>query len=151
MARAPGRTALDGPHGSGRCRRGGIEMLRIADMKYRTSLVLITGAAVFGIAVVAAASFHTLNQVRIGSDVYEQIMGNKDLIVDLCPANLSLNEFAKYYLSIEDHQGDQAALQTALAQLKAAEQDFEKAHDSYKSRVHSAKLREALDGPLYTV
>ena len=128
-------------------------MLRIADLKYRTKLMLIAGSAVLGIIAVAGLSFMTLSQVKIGSELYQRMSVARNLSSDMAPAPLSLNEFAKYFLTVEDSKGDPAAVQRAAAQIKESEQDFEKAHDSYKHDpfVTDPKTLEMLDGPLYTV
>src|SRR5208282_6258021 len=125
-------------------------MLRIADLKYRTKLMLIAGSAVLGIIAVAALSFVTLNQVRIGSDLYERVLVNKDFASDLTPATLSVNRNIRpYLLSIEDNPNP-AMTQATLEKVKEAQQEFEKSHDRYKTAVHSPKLKELLDGKLYT-
>ena len=125
-------------------------MLRIADLKYKTKLMLISGTAILGIVAVAALAYLTVSHVRIGSDLYGRIAESQALSSDMAPALLSLNEFSRFYLAIEDSSGDPAAAQRVLAEIKAAEQDFEKARDDHKSKSESAKLKEALDGPVYT-
>ena len=126
-------------------------MLRIADLKYKTKLMLVAGTAILGIVAVAALSYLTISHVRIGSDAYDLIAETQALSSDMAPAPLSLNEFAKFYLAIEDNKADSAEVQRVLQEIKAAEQDFEKARDDRKSKAVFAKVREALDGPLNTV
>jgi methyl-accepting chemotaxis protein len=128
-----------------------MEMLRIADMKYRTKLLLIAGAAVFGIIAVAAASFYTLNQVKIGSEAYDLIVLNKSIGADLSPASLNLIEFRGFFTAIDDNQTNPDKVQQILSDIKQQERIFEDAHESYRSKVHSPKLKEMLDGPLYTL
>jgi methyl-accepting chemotaxis protein len=126
-------------------------MLRIADMKYRTKLLLIAGSAVLGIISVAMASFYTLSQVKIGSEAYDLIVLNKSIGSDLSRASLSLEDFRGFYLSIQDNESNPAKVQELLSGIKEQERKFEDAHETYRSKVHSPKLKEMLDGPLYTL
>jgi methyl-accepting chemotaxis protein len=126
-------------------------MLRIADMKYRTKLLLIAGSAVLGIISVAMASFYTLSQVKIGSEAYDLIVLNKAIGSDLSRASLSLEDFRGFYLSIQDNESNPAKVQELLSGIKEQERKFEDAHETYRSKVHSPKLKEMLDGPLYTL
>ncbi|MGC2209934.1 MAG: methyl-accepting chemotaxis protein [Candidatus Korobacteraceae bacterium] len=127
-------------------------MLRIADLKYKTKLMLVAGTAILGIVTVAGLSFLTVSQVKIGSDAYQRVLVNQAIASDLAPATLSLNEFTKFYLAVEDSKGDPAAAQRLAAQFKEAEQNFQQSRDGYKHNpfVSDPKTLEMLDGPLYT-
>ena len=126
-------------------------MLRIADLKYRTKLSLIGGAAIFGIIAVATLSFVTLSQVRIGSDLYKRGMLTQDLSSDMAPAPLSLERSLRVYLLTIDETRDAATTQKLLVKVKEAQQEFEKSRDSYKSTIQSPKVQAMLDGKLYTI
>jgi methyl-accepting chemotaxis protein len=126
-------------------------MPRIADMKYRTKLMLIAGTAALGIIAVAAVSFVTLGQVKIGSDLYQREIVARDMVSDMAPAPLSLVQSIRWYLlSIEDNR-DPALTQAMLAKVQQAEQDFQQSRDHFKSVAKNPKTGEILDGKLYTI
>jgi methyl-accepting chemotaxis protein len=125
-------------------------MLRIADLKYKTKLSLIAGAAILGIITVAALSFAALNKVKIGGDLYKLQALDQSLSSDLSPAALSLMETRKNLLMIEDGR-DPTEISRLLGQVKQAEVDFEDKHAYYAAQVKSPKLLQLLNGKVYTL
>jgi methyl-accepting chemotaxis protein len=59
--------------------------------------------------------------------------------------------FRGFFTSIQDNENNPAKIQELLSQIKEQERKFEDAHESYRSKVHSPKLKEMLDGPIYTL
>lgn len=123
-------------------------MLRIADLKYKTKLSLIAGAAIVGITLVAALSFVTISRVRIGSEAYNLMAVDRELESDLTPAELTLGEVRKDLLLIEDRR-DPATIQSETEKAKQAHKGFESQHDYYLARVKNPKLRQMLNGRSY--
>jgi methyl-accepting chemotaxis protein len=96
-------------------------MKRFKDWNFRTKLVAGVSMVAVCVAGVGALSVMSLNQTSIGSDAYDRIVQNKDLLADVLPPPAYLIEHQLTAYQLADSPADPAA---GLATLERLEKEF---------------------------
>ena len=124
-------------------------MLKLRDMNFKVKLGLMFGAALVGMVVFTSLAFLTLHRVEIGSEIYQTIASDNDLVADFVPPPQSLAEVRRTLLQIEN-TNDLAVARSLVLTAREQEKAFKERHEYFESRIHDPRLRGLLDGEAYT-
>ncbi len=117
------------------------------NLKVKSKLFLMVGVFVLGLIALGFISITTINTVKVGSYIDEEIETDKDLIADLIPPNLALN---RSYLALFRIQAEQnpAELQKLIEFSKTVRNDNEKAYKDWGERLPEGKIKRLVTGKL---
>ena len=118
-------------------------MSKFNNLKVKTKLFLLVGVAVFGLAAFVLFTYTTVNEVKIGSPAYNQIISDKDLWGDMVnPAMILTNEVVTTYKMLSEN--DPAKLQALVETAKTERPTMEKAWDERMKKLDDEKLKSSL-------
>jgi len=118
------------------------------NLSFKMKLLLLVSSAVLGLLVFGAVSFMTLNQVEVGSQIYQQIVMTKDVNADYVPPSQSLAVAVVHAVKMEEAP-DQAGTQHFLELLRQDKKDFDESHAKWMKQLPEGKLKELVGGTAY--
>lgn len=115
----------------------------LRDLKLTTRLALLVGVFTLAFGAFAYVSFSTLERVRVGGPVYEQISSGKELIADILPPPAYIIE--AYLLSLQlSTEKDRGAIGAATLRSKALKDEYEERHGHWQRALPEGPLRQAM-------
>jgi methyl-accepting chemotaxis protein len=122
---------------------------KVKNWSFKTKLVLLVSSAVLGLLAFAIVSFTTLNEVEVGSAVYQRIVMIKDVNADYLPPSQSLSVAVVHAVKMEEAP-DQATTQHLLDLLREDKKNFEEGHANWMRQLPDGKLKELVGGTAYS-
>ena len=116
-----------------------------ANINIGKKLLLLSAVFIVGYVVFAVVSFSTLNNLRIGGKLYNQIVMSKDLIADVLPPPEYIIESYMNVLQMVD-ETDLAQINYFSVELKRLQADYEEQHQQWINEPHlePGVLRDAM-------
>ena len=116
-------------------------MLNLKNAKLKTKMSLLIGSAMVGLLVFGAMAHSTINQVRVGSPLANELRTHIELGGDLTPATLdiSLGRLVVYRMLVET---DPKKLQAEAGELHTFSQAYANAHARWVKDLPEGKLKE---------
>jgi methyl-accepting chemotaxis protein len=122
-------------------------MLNLNNVKVAVKLNVLVGVAVAGLALIGVLSQQTMNRVKVGGAIYQQVRLYSDLGDDLHPAALDLDHIRLAVRRLS--AATPAELPGALANYEQRKQNYEEAIATWGTRLPDGKLKEMLTVQCY--
>jgi methyl-accepting chemotaxis protein len=122
-------------------------MFSFKHMKIKTKLFVLMGTSVVGLLMFAFVAFATLHEVQINSELYNQITDRQQVVADFVVPSQSLLESRMWWLLMADNP---KKAPKCIEEMRANRAELEKKHAAYVSKLPEGKLKQALQGPVYT-
>ncbi|HXY78118.1 MAG TPA: methyl-accepting chemotaxis protein [Candidatus Acidoferrales bacterium] len=116
-------------------------MLNIKNLRFKTKLSSLIGTAVAGLLILGMTSYFTLERVRVGGPVYNEMHLYFDLDADLCPPNLSPQPMRSAVRKIA-LETDAAKLHQDIAEFQETKKNFEAARDRWRKELPEGEIKE---------
>ncbi|HZR58752.1 MAG TPA: methyl-accepting chemotaxis protein [Terriglobales bacterium] len=113
------------------------------NLKFRTKLFLLTGIAVLGLLILGIMSYTTLERVKIGGPIYNEMRTVFDLDADLTPPILNIMQFrllARQMIL----ETDRDKVQQSVAKFQQLKQDYKDANDKYVKLLPDGQIKDLL-------
>jgi methyl-accepting chemotaxis protein len=119
----------------------------LKNLSIKGKLTLVTGLFVVGIAVFALIAFNTLNEVKIGGQLYTEISAADEVNNDYVPADGHLGNAFSLCVEMEtdEKDKDQGDLHTHIDAFEKARSRFEEIHDKTSKSVGDGPLKETFE------
>jgi len=109
----------------------------------KTRFLLLLVLVITGLTVYGAWSFKTLNDLKVGGDLYQRISRTKDLVSDILPPPEYLLETYLVTLQLASAT-DKTEQDKLLDRIKSLKNDYDTRHDYWAKAELDAELADAL-------
>jgi len=118
-------------------------MLSLKNMKLRTKLFLLIGTSVMGLIVVGVVSYQTLNKVKVGGPIANEISLDLKLAGDIMPppVNIMDTRIVVYQILRET---DPEKLQKEIAHFHQLKKEYLEAHEKWTNALPEGKIRDLI-------
>ncbi len=117
-------------------------MFNLRDLSVRAKLTALVSLPVAGLAIFAAVTVNTLNQVQVRGPIYQRIVENKDVIADILPPPCYIVEAFMTASQIANREGP-AEAQALIARVGKLREDFETRITYWEQTLEKSELKTA--------
>ena len=120
-------------------------MSSLKNMKFKTKLVLLLGTAVIGLLVFGVMSYQTVNKVKVGGPLANELRGMLELRADLAPPTLDITAARlQFYRMLSET--DPQKLQGEIGDLRAFTKANADAREKWTRELPPGQLRDFIAG-----
>src|SRR5689334_17802708 len=117
--------------------------MKLDNIKFTKKLALLLGVYIFGFLAFVVVAYQTIDRVKVGGSLYEEILLGKDLISEVLPPAECIIESYLVTLQLVD-ETDQKEIASLIERLQALEKDYRSRHEYWVDTLPPGEIRTAV-------